>query len=208
MEAVLVKNKVIKTSSLMVSYGGIDDRALGLSVEGRKLMEDTITRNACKPLKEKNYKESVDKRMAVYREHAGDKPIKAYVNVGGGASSVGSRLSKARYKAGINRKAPVGASERESVMTRFVKEGIPVIHLDRMDKIAQRYGLPVPPKAPVQPGTGKIFTSEDHNKWLAAAALAVIFGALFIFIRLDWGFRLLGSPTGQDKDTSHPEPMI
>ena len=85
--------------------------------------------------------------MALYREHAGSRPIRAYVNVGGGTSSVGTRRAKFAFQPGINRRTPPRAALIDSVMARFLDEGVPVIHFLQVNRMAQRYGLPLSPAA-------------------------------------------------------------
>ena len=56
----------------------------------------------------------------------------------------------------------------DSIMTRFAKEDVPVIHLVQIEKLATCYGLPVQPKNMPIVGEGKVFYREEYNKWLAA----------------------------------------
>lgn len=208
MENFLNDKKVFKARAMAVSLGGIDDRALGLSSDGKKTLEDSILCNGYTFLKVKNYMDSVDSKLKIFMEKAGDRPIKAYINIGGGTTSVGTKIGKLKFKPGINTKVPVGGSGIDSVMTRFIFEGVPVIHMTKVEKIAQKYGFPLQPKTTPLPGKGTIFTSKEYNKWLIAVVLAVIFGAIFVLARLDWGFRLLADSQHKNHQPAPPEPMI
>jgi len=206
-ERLLMKRGIFPFCSVAASRGGIDDRALGLSREGRKLLDLGIARNGLLAIQVKSYEESVERRMAIYEEQAGDDEIAAYINIGGGTTSVGTRVGKRMFKPGLNRTAPRGASEIDSVMTRFVRDGVPVIHLIKINRLAERYGLPLQPATMPAIGQGKIFRREEYNLWLAGGVLAAIVVVLFLFIRRDIGFRLTRG-TSQDRRAKPPEPMV
>jgi len=207
MENILVKEKNFKTRSVAATLGGIDDRALGIGAEGRQLIENAIIRNGIKFLKVKNFKDSLEQRMAIYKEEAGPNSIKAYINVGGGTTSVGTNIGKRAFTPGLNRRLPPGSGEIDSIMSRFSIDGIPVIHLTQIDNIAHNNGLPTQMEKMPSPGYGKIFYKEEYNRWLAGGVLLCVVGMLYIFIRLDWGFRLF--PESSSKNPSPPpEQMV
>jgi poly-gamma-glutamate system protein len=206
MEKVLVESGTIPYRSLAVSPGGIDDRALGLSQRGRRMLDAAMERSGLGVLGPKDYKDSLDQRMSLYREHAGPTEIRAYVNVGGGTTSVGTRVGKDLFKPGLNTKPPRGHMI-DSVMKRFVERGVPIIHLTRIDELASRYGLPVQPTGMPAVGEGATFYRTVYSRWLALAGLVVIAATLFMLMRLDIGYRLLAS-RGSDTGGTRPEPMV
>jgi len=206
-ERLLFNRGIFGFCSVAASRGGIDDRALGLSREGRKLLDLAIARNGLHAIQVKSYEESVERRMAIYDEQAGDAEITAYINIGGGTTSVGTRVGKRMFRPGLNRTAPRGASEIDSVMTRFVRDGVPVIHLVKINQLAERYGLPLQPITMPAIGQGKIFRREEYNLWLAGGVLAAIVIVLFLFIRRDIGFRLMRT-SREDRRAKPPEPMV
>jgi poly-gamma-glutamate system protein len=207
MESTVAQQKIIRVRSAAYSLGGIDDRALGLLSSGKEALNAAILRSGIPKLEVTSYDDSVEKRVNLYREVAADQDIAAYINVGGGTSSVGTRMGKKLFKPGLNRLPPQGITEFDSVMSRFSLEGIPVIHLSSIDNIADRYGLPLQPRQIPEPGIGKVFRREVYNTWLAAATLAVILLFLWIFARLDLGYRLLSRGSRQ-KASPHPQQMV
>lgn len=207
MEKILFERRVLNQRSAALSRGGIEDRALGLSRHGRRLLDDAIMRSGVTFMDVKDYGESVEKRMTLYRELAGERPIKAYVNVGGGTSSVGTKVGKTKFKPGLNTNVPRGAEEIDSVMTRFADDGVPVIHLTKIESIAERFGLPLQPVVMPPVGEGTVFVREVYQMWLVWAVLLVTVLLLFAFVRLDWGYRVLA--TGRrDRKEARPEPMV
>jgi poly-gamma-glutamate system protein len=182
-EQALKRRKVFSFSSIASSLGGADDRAGGVSEEGRTILLRAINRAKLRFIDPENYADSVVARLAIYNEAAGGKPIKAYINVGGGTSSVGVKASKFAFEPGVNRRTPPKAALIDSVMARFLDQDIPVIHFLQVNRRALRYGLPISPQVRPPVGTGQVFLQRRYSPELASGALALIIGSLFLFIR-------------------------
>lgn len=207
MERLLYEEGIFQTRSVAASIGGYEDRGLGLSDQGQQMVEEAIKRNDLPLIQAADFTASIDRRMQIYRKHAGRSPVKAYVNVGGGTVSVGRSLGKKLFRPGLNRRLPGRLQRVDGVMPRFVSQGVPVVHLVQIAQLAERYGLPVAPATLPEVGEASIFVGLNYNKWLAAVVLIVILGSLYGFIRSDVGFRLL-RVTARRKDRDYPEPMI
>lgn len=199
MERTLNEKKVFPFRSVAASLGGAEDRAASLSEEGLESLRRAVARSKLPFIDPENYAESVVERMAIYRDRAGDKPIRAYINVGGGTSSVGTRRSKFAFQPGINRRTPPRAALIDSVMARFLDEGIPVIHFLQVNRLAHRYGLPVSPQVRPPVGTGQVFLQRRYNPWLVLGALSLVIGSLFLFIRSGRGRMALESRRMREK---------
>jgi poly-gamma-glutamate system protein len=197
MESALLERKVVSFRSIAASFGGADDRAAGLSEEGLALLRRAVTRNGLPLIEPESYAESVVERMALYRENAQGKPIRAYINVGGGTSSVGTKRSKFALKPGINRRTPPRAALIDSVTARFLDERIPVIHFLQLNRMAERFGLPLSPQVRPPVGSGQIFLRRRYNPWLTAGALAVVVASLLLFVRSGRGRMALQSAQRQ-----------
>jgi poly-gamma-glutamate system protein len=193
--------------TIAASLGGIDDRGLGISREGRQLINTAVERNGLTLIKSKDFKDSLDKRMAIYAQHAADRPIKAYINIGGGTVSVGTAVGKRCFLPGLNLRKPAGVRQIDSIMYRFIDQGIPVIHLIKIEELAKRYGLPLQPTTIPSAGEGKIFYREQYNIWLAGIVLLTIVMSLYLFIRSDLGYRIIQTSARKNHDTFH-EPMV
>lgn len=191
MEKLLYDRKMISFRSAAASLGGVEDRGLGLSTKGKRLCREAIARNDIALLEPANFEESFQRHLALYREQAGDQPIKAFVNVGGGASSVGSRFGKKLFKPGLNGGPPPGTEPSDSLMTYYAHEGVPIIHFLKIEQMASTYGFALQPKNLPKVGEGKVFVREEYNVWLAGGVLALIFVGLYAFLRTEWGVHLL-----------------
>lgn len=206
MERILHDEGIIKTRSIAASLGGDNDRGLGLPENGIEIIRKSIEQNNL-PLIEKRVKDSADERMKIYSQNAGQKPIKCYINIGGGVVSTGRALGKESFKTGINLLPPPNIDQIDGVAPRFIKEGVPVIHIVNAALIAEQNGLPVPPTTYPEIGAGPVFIVNDYNRILTAVLLVLIVGGLYGFIRSDIGFRLLRVASPK-KTSGPPEPMV
>jgi poly-gamma-glutamate system protein len=174
MERILHERGLIHFRSVAASIGGYEDAGLGMSDQGRQLVCDAIDRNGLTLLRADSFQEAIHRRMEIYRLRAGDRPIKAYINVGGGTISTGRALGKKMYQPGLNREPPPEASRIDSVMNRFANTGTPVIHMVQIPQIAAAYGLPSAPQAMPEVGGGLAHSQPRYNRWLAAGVLLVL----------------------------------
>jgi len=194
---------------------GVGDDAIGLTKRGRRMLERAIERNDIPALAEIEPEElnketpeekagqpvsnlalvdqdRVRERMRVYYEMAGDRTIKAYVNVGGGTVSVGTKVGKRKFLPGVNLRPPKGIEEMPpSVLGAFLETGVPGIHVTRIIDLAEEYGLEIAPRIMPEVGTGDVFQKRQPNRWLAGIVLALILLSLFVVARAPWGTRML-----------------
>jgi poly-gamma-glutamate system protein len=206
-ERALTNRHIFNFRSVAASIGGIEDRGLGMTPEGRRTIVAAIEAAGVPVIRPRNYLDSVEERWSIFHETAGDLPIKAYINVGGGTTSVGTKVGKHLFKPGINLHPPASGAGLDSVMSRFADDGIPVIHLVNIAQLAKRWGLPTQPQAMPAVGQGKVYSRAEYNPWLAGGSLLVIFAALYAFVRSDLGFRMLRW-SKKKKSGAHPEPMV
>ena len=207
MEQILYTNKVVSNRSVAASLGGLDDRALSRSSKGRDFLYKAISRNKVKPIEIENISEIIDARMQIYQKFARGKRIAAYVNIGGGIVSVGTVAGKKLFRPGLNKRPSMAALKIDSVMTRFAREGVPVINMVYINTLAEKYGLPKSPVIIPKIGEGFIFLKVQYNLYLAGANLIIMIFVLYIFLRSDLGFRIFGSQR-ITQTPKHPEPMV
>ena len=207
MERLLVEQNIFKTRSVAASIGGYEDRGLGLPQEGLVTIEDAIKENGLRRLETKSFEQAIEERLEVYEEHANGKPIKAYINVGGGTISVGRSLGKKMFKPGVNFRPPGRIQRIDGVMPRFISNDIPIIHLVQVTQLAQEAGLPTPPTTMPEPGVADVFSGIEYNNMFASVVLVILIAMLYVFVRSDVGFRLL-RVAGRPRKDAHPEPMV
>jgi poly-gamma-glutamate system protein len=190
MERLLYDGGVLSFRSVAASIGGYGDMGLGMADEDRELLVAGIRRNDLPMVHTESFVQGIEERRRIYRETANGAAIKAYINVGGGTLSVGKSLGKKLYRPGLNLVAPPNADSIDSVMARFIGEGVPVIHLANITTIARDYGLPHSPDRFPALGEGPVYYQYVYNRWLVGGLLCVILLSLrFLVLRdADDGF--------------------
>lgn len=224
MERVLRQKAIFPDfKSIACSIGGYQDRGLGLTEEGLKLVKQSIESNGLQPFRiaesiaesaqeslaalQADFMANIDERMKLYQDAAQGQPIKAYINVGGGTVSVGRNIGKLMFRPGVNKRPPRHVRDIDGVMPRFINQGIPVLHVVHINALADRYGMPLEPVTRPPIGSGGVFYGIDYSKPLVIGVLAFILLSLYGFIRSDVGFRLLRTARSSKRDAP-PEPMV
>lgn len=191
MERLLFEHEIIRTRSVAASMGGEQDRAVGLPPDGVRMLRDAIRRNGVELIDPPDLTSSFDQRINVYEEEAAGRPIACYVNVGGGSGSVGSALTKKMFKPGVNKNMPSAGRLRDSVMTRMIRDGIPVINMIYVSRFAKRFGLPEKPDRPPQVGEGAIYAAMGYNMFLVWGVFVGLVLITFLLLRMDFKHYLL-----------------
>jgi poly-gamma-glutamate system protein len=206
MERELHEAGLISFRSAACSIGGYEDLGLGMPKESKELIEKAIKeRNSLTMLEpeaqsqsfgQQRFQEAIDKRMSLYEAEAGGSEYKAYINVGGGTISVGRSVGKRLFDPGLNLRVRPAALQVDSVMSRFMSQGVPVLHLVQVDELATFYELPL---APIQSSVtpegnvryeGSVFERLQYRRGLAITVLIVLLVSLRALVLTDLGFRL------------------
>jgi len=195
MERVLHEAKVISRTSSAGSMGGTQDRAVGTSSSGRKRLREALARNRIPFIEVDEELSSIDQRMDIYDNYSGGRRIAAYINVGGSLVSTGPKSLKRLFHPGLNLKPDPRGVGVDSVMMRFLRDGVPVINLSKVVALAEHYGLPVEPTELPPVGSGLVFESRGHSRALVAGLLVFLLFTLYGLLKLELGARIaaLGS---------------
>lgn len=183
MEQLLRANDRFAIKPILASLGGIGDNATGLDEAGANTLTQAIREANIELLLPNSYQEAVATRIARFREASKDRPIKAFVNVGGGATIVGPPGIDDLFGNGLVTSAPGRAYAVPTVMGYFLEEGIPAIQFINVKDLAQRYGLPLAPEVEVPVGNGGIYTASTYRRWLAAILGLALFGLTWMVVR-------------------------
>ena len=182
MEKVLYDAGIFKNKSVAASIGGGLDRGRGLSPEGRQLIIDAIERNKVDFINEEYLENSIQKRMQIYDEHRKKDKIKAFINVGGGISSMGSTENARFIPSGLTMSLPMMNYPMRGVIIQMAEENIPIIHLLNINQLATKYGLPVSPTPLPMPGEGEIFIQKRYSVLLTSLVTIFMMAAIgFVF---------------------------
>ena len=200
MERELINAGMLSKGSVAASIGGSDDVGRQLSPRGRELIQQAIERNDMKFLFTENLETAVEERMAIYDSLSGSDPIDLYINVGGGAVSLGHSQNAYLIGEGINDPLPMVNYPRRGVIHAMNARGIPILNLVNVTRIAEDYGLPISPNPLPQPGAGPLFRESRYNMMITLAALIVVLATLIVVLLFDRRAQRLDRP-GADPDT-------
>ena len=201
MEAVVVKAGVWPYRSLAASLGGGGDVGRGLSPAGRQMLLDAIERAHARYLDPPNLLVAVRERVALYDSVAAarHKPIRLYINVGGGVASLGGAQNGRLIKAGLSRRLTTRNYPNRGVINVLGERRVPVIHLLQVERLARDYDLTDAGSNPEKPGHGLLFIKYRYNLWIVGAAALLVLITNLLVLRLDLRQQWLGQP--------HPERM-
>lgn len=182
MENVLFKEGIIENKSIAASIGGGLDVGRGLSPEGRQLIIDAIERNKIEFINEEHLENSIQKRIDIYDKYREKNNIKAFINVGGGISSLGSTENDKFIPSGLSMSLPMMNYPRRGVLIRMAEENIPIIHLLNINQLARKYGLPISPTPLPVPGEGQVFVQRRYSVILTVVLTLFLTAAIaFVF---------------------------
>ncbi|MBN2460275.1 MAG: poly-gamma-glutamate system protein, partial [Candidatus Cloacimonetes bacterium] len=182
METLLNEKGIFTYKSVAASLGGGRDLGRGLNLAGRELILAAIARNNVKLVKGETLEDNIAEKMKLFKK-AGK--IKLYVNIGGGLSSLGNSINGRLVQPGYHRYLNIKNIPLKGTMFLFADEGIPVIHLLDIEKMAEIYELPLAPDPMPEPGTGKTFLDERYNLTVTSVALAVLVLLIILIIVFD-----------------------
>jgi poly-gamma-glutamate system protein len=182
-----------EVKEVAASLGGAEDRGIGVSERGRQIIAKAIERADLQLLLLASLEESVAKRIALYTRFATGRPIRAYVNIGGGSASTGPAAIDQYFESGVIRSAQPKAFAVDSVMGHFLKEDVPVLNISGIATIARRYGLPLVPLTEQPIGSGGVYNTASYRRWLA------IFWVVAILLLTYFTTRISGVASSFDK---------
>ena len=141
MEASLVQAGLFKTRSAAASIGAGGDIGRGLDRRGREEALRAMARNGVEPLSAEDLPSSIDRRLSLYALRSSG-PVKAYVNIGGGAASLGE-MAQRDWAPGLHRPdRGIPVTDTSGVAARLLGQGTPVIHLQEVRWLARQFELP------------------------------------------------------------------
>lgn len=188
METLLNEKDIIPYKSAAASLGGGRDLGRGLSKTGRDLIIEAITRNDVHLIQEESLEKNIEKKMELLENGN----IDLYVNVGGGLSSLGDAINGRLLPPGLHKYVLTRNIPKKGTMFLFAEQGVPIIHLLDIRKLAEDYDLPISPVPLPAPGTGQMFLEERYNLTVTAIALAILailIGLVIFFDRSQQQFK-------------------
>jgi poly-gamma-glutamate system protein len=179
MEECLRSAGVLDVVPIARSVGGEEDVGLDIGLGDRAILEARIRAGGVPFLEEPDLERNVARRMELYRASAGARPVKAFVNVGGGWANMGTDAEVLKLAPGLVRRVFVPPPARRGVIQAMAAAGVPVIYLLNVRGICERYGLPWDPRPLPAPGESPLYRRSPAGSW-PATALNVTFILIMI----------------------------
>jgi poly-gamma-glutamate system protein len=174
--------------SIAASLGGEDDNGQGLSPEGRAQLDSAIRRNGVSKIEAINLNDQIEKRINIYLQGSGNQKLAVFVNIGHSVADVGDM--RATTYTGILSQRNNKVIE-PSVIAQILAKRVPVTNILDVNRLAERYSLPIAPSPIPNLGKGKLFVEPRYSVYLAIVMVILIIVILFFVIRYDLEFYLL-----------------
>jgi len=179
----LEDNGLFGKPPLALSLGGEGDTGEDMDEKGRQLLWEDIRQSGLILLNEQGLSRNVASRMALFENAAKGKEIKAFINIGGSWSNMGTDSMVLHVKPGLNRIEKLPSPERRGVIYAMAAKGIPVIHLLYVRGLTQRYGLPWDPSPIPDPGEGALYTTiGESQRFVFGLAAAYVILVLLVLV--------------------------
>jgi len=181
----LLRKGLLSTVPLALSLGGEKDTAENMSPQGRALLKSAILASNYSFIEEPDLERNVHLKMQLYEQGAQAAKIKAFINVGGSISNIGSDPEILNLKPGLVEVTRIPPLERRGMVFAMAAREIPVIHLLFVRGLVQDYGLPYDPVPLPAPGEGALYQNLDQDSFefllLSLVYLALLIAVLLIF---------------------------
>ena len=135
---------------------------------------------------DKYLEESIERRLQMFRDGGGDlRQYAAYINVGGGAASVGGSQGNQQLGHGLVLPSHGRSIDEpiDSVATSFLRRGVPVVNMINVVSMANEHGLPIAPTECCAVGDGAIYQGHRLRRSLAVAGILGILMSTTILLR-------------------------
>jgi poly-gamma-glutamate system protein len=182
MHQCLVKSRIFSFPLIASSLGGEKDKGEDMQEEGRALLLSDLKKSGFPVVTGENLPDVAGNRMNLYIRSAGERKIRAFVNIGGSWANLGTDSRVLFLKPGVVKTHPLLPKQKQGVLYRMVAQDVPVIHLLYIKGLVQRYGLawdpiPLPPA-----GTGEMYRKVQERQksflFLTLTYLVLVLGLL------------------------------
>lgn len=178
----LWNNGVFSYIPVAVSLGGEQDRGGDLEDEGRSLLMNAMEESGIPVVDERGLEPTVEAKMRLYTGAAKEQPIRAFVNIGGSWSNLGTDREVLNLKPGLVRFHRIPSQENRGVLFEMGARDVPVIHLLFIRGLVERYGLAWDPVPLPSAGVGEIYERIRERQPSFLYVSLVFFILLFVLL--------------------------
>lgn len=180
----LAADGLLETDSAAVTLGGEKDAGGGMDQTLLAGIVDRLEQAGLPVLVEEDFAANLAMRREIY-ETGG--PIDCFVAVGGNVTSMGRNEAGIGLGQGVLDPGGVTRLTRDSGLVQYyLSQGLPVIHLLNVKKLAGDYGLPYDPEQWPEPGTSAVYYETDYPAWILSLGLSLAAAGLAVCGWLRW----------------------
>ncbi len=184
MQDCLLENEIFGFEPAAVSLGGENDVGEAMDAEGRIRLLRSIRESGVLFVYQSDLRRNVEQKISIFKKRAGEKEIKAFINIGGSYSGLGIDSDVLKVKPGLTDIKSYPPPERRGLVFEMAARGYPVIHLLYINGIVQEYGLPWDPVPLPEPGKGAVYEYVKEKSWeflLLALAYFMAMAAVILY---------------------------
>ena len=137
----LLQKGIFSYKPAAASLGGEDDAGKGMDTSLKQTLINQIKRNNIPVIFENDFRESVKKRLHIYKREAGEDKVAAFINCGGNVANLGTSSMILQLKPGLINKVKLPEKDKRGVLYEMTAEGIPCLHLLYIRGLVQKYNL-------------------------------------------------------------------
>ena len=182
MEEYLYLENIFDVKSIASSIGGENDLGDNLSDKGIEIIEDIISSKDVEFVNNKTLVKNIKRKIQIYKNKNDEFNYKAFVNIGGGATSLGYGNEKDNIKVGVI--YPIEKKQIDydgfdgSIAKYFLDNDVTFINIKSINLLAKNVGL-YPPDKSNAVNEGPLFYLERKYN-LVTIVICVIFSFLSI----------------------------
>jgi len=184
----LNKSNIFPYHLLAISMGGYLDQAQGMFYpDSREIIEKIVQDSEAHFINIDNIEENIQYRMQLYKKTAEDRPIKAFVNIGGATPNYGDTAASITYPNGLVINGPkIPDHPGRGLIFEYQNLGVPIVHLLNIRDLAVKNGLPIDPIPLPEIGEGGVYWQVVYNKTIIVLVIVIEF--LYLF----WALKIKG----------------
>ncbi|MBN1984217.1 MAG: poly-gamma-glutamate system protein [Chitinivibrionales bacterium] len=188
MEEALQGGNFFPSRAIAASVGGNNNIGGGMDAQGRAYIRSEILSHGIPLIESVPLSKAIEETWRLLRSAAGAKKIALYINIGGGLTSLGtSRAGDEIIRPGLNsphvyldlKDEPV-----QGMVSLFLKDGVPVLNILDVKRLARQNKLPIAPVSTPLPGQSELFEHYSYTIWIN---LMLLVGYAFLVIAFSLG---------------------
>ncbi len=181
---------MFEVKPVALSLGGDRDTGDNMLPAGRSILKEAVKQSGLLFIEEPDLKTNVEKKMRIYDTDAAEAEIRAFINIGGNVSNMGTDEEILKVKPGLTDIHNFPPPEKRGLLFAMAYRGIPVIHLLFIRGLAEEYGLPWDPVPLPQPGEGELYQHiRENSKWFLLLGIVYLLSIICVLIfRRNWKY--------------------